>query len=64
MDSDDEFNRHAYLYRGNASDDEEFDNELYEEVDDDEMVFEGDADEDEDSRLARISAYMRRNTTV
>ncbi|KAG5980060.1 hypothetical protein E4U55_004443 [Claviceps digitariae] len=61
VDSDDEYGRQAYLYRhGNNSDEEEFDETFYEEQD--EMVLEGDADEDDDSRMARIKDFMKRNS--
>ncbi|KAG5940998.1 hypothetical protein E4U53_007506 [Claviceps sorghi] len=60
VDSDDEFDRQAYMYRhGNNSDEEEFDEALYEEQDD--MALEGDADEDDDARMARIKEFMRRH---
>ncbi|KAM0363679.1 hypothetical protein ACHAP4_000535 [Fusarium culmorum] len=56
VDSDDEYGRHAYDYRnGNASDDEEFDNDYYE----DDMVL--DDDEDEDATMARIRTYVKRS---
>ncbi|KAG6011534.1 hypothetical protein E4U43_008248 [Claviceps pusilla] len=61
VDSDDEYGRQAYMYRhGNNSDEEEFDETLYEE--EDEMVLEGDADEDDDARMARIKEFMRRHS--
>lgn len=61
MDSDDEFGRQAYMYRhGNNSDDEEFDEILYEEQD--EMVLQGDAEETDDARMARIKEFMQRNS--
>src|SRR6478609_11233570 len=41
VDSDDEFDRHPYMFRNeNASDEEEFDNRFFDENDDDEMVLE------------------------
>ncbi|KAH6897061.1 hypothetical protein B0T10DRAFT_172552 [Thelonectria olida] len=59
VESDDEYNRFAYEYRnGNASDNEEYDNRDYEEVDDDQMVIEGAGD---DVAMARIKAYMKRS---
>ncbi|KAG6236488.1 hypothetical protein E4U25_003659 [Claviceps purpurea] len=61
VDSDDEFGRQAYMYRhGNNSDDEEFDEILYEEQD--EMVLQGDAEETDDARMARIKEFMQRNS--
>ncbi|CAM1505541.1 Fc.00g111780.m01.CDS01 [Cosmosporella sp. VM-42] len=55
--SDDEFGRHPYEYRNaNASDDEEFDNDEFEE--NDEMVIEGD---DDDAAMARIKAFMKQS---
>jgi hypothetical protein len=60
VDSDDEYGRHAYGYRnGNASDDEEFDNIYYDESDND-MVLDGD-DDDEDATMARIRTYVKRS---
>ncbi|QPH01889.1 hypothetical protein C2857_006092 [Epichloe festucae Fl1] len=66
-DSGDEYGRQAYVFgQGNNSDDEdldnikEFENDLYEEQD--EMVLEGDADEDDDARMARIREFMKRNS--
>ncbi|KAF4984025.1 hypothetical protein FZEAL_683 [Fusarium zealandicum] len=59
VESDDEYGRQPYGYRnGNASDDEEFDNNLFNESDD-EMVLEG--DNDNDATMARIKAYMKRS---
>lgn len=59
VDSDDEYGRHAYYYRNaNASDDEMFDNNNY-HSDSDEIVLEG--NQDDDATMARIKAYMRRN---
>ncbi|KAI9166846.1 hypothetical protein HJFPF1_02961 [Paramyrothecium foliicola] len=59
VDTDDEFDRHPYLFRNeNASDEEEFDNRYFDENNDDEMVLEGD---DDDATMARIRTYMRRN---
>ncbi|KAG5940565.1 hypothetical protein E4U59_002361 [Claviceps monticola] len=61
VDSDDEFGRQAYMYRhGNNSGDEEFDEILYEEQD--EMVLQGDAEETDDARMARIKEFMQRNS--
>lgn len=60
VDSDDEFNRYAYLYRtGNASDNEEFDNDNYSDHsdDDDKIFMEGDDELDHDVAMARIKAY-------
>ncbi|KAG5914430.1 hypothetical protein E4U42_000485 [Claviceps africana] len=60
VDSDDEYDRQAYMYRhGNNSDEEEFDDAVYEEQDD--MVLEGHADDDDDARMARIKDFMRRH---
>ncbi|KOS17199.1 hypothetical protein ESCO_006065 [Escovopsis weberi] len=60
VDSDDEFDRHAYMFRNaNASDDEEFDDDEYDDDDSDEMVMEG--DDDDDARMSRIRAFMHRN---
>ncbi|KAF5699791.1 hypothetical protein FMUND_14602 [Fusarium mundagurra] len=57
VESDDEYGRHPYGYRnGNASDDEEFDNMYYDESDND-MVLDGDGDDD--ATMARIRTYMR-----
>lgn len=59
MESDDEYGRHPYGYRnGNASDDEEFDNIYYDESDND-MVLDG--DNDDDTTMARIRTYMKRS---
>jgi hypothetical protein len=59
VESDDEYGRHPYGYRnGNASDDEEFDNDYYDESDDD-MVIDG--DNDEDATMARIRTYVKRS---
>jgi len=60
VDSDDEYNRYAYLYRtGNASDNEEYDNANYSDHSDDEdkIIMEGDAEFDHDVAMARIKAY-------
>ncbi|KAF7563788.1 hypothetical protein G7046_g329 [Stylonectria norvegica] len=58
VESDDEFGRQAYGYRnGNASDDEEFDEDDL-EAPDDKMVLEGD---DDDATMARIKEYMKRS---
>lgn len=67
MESDDEYGRQPYGYRnGNASDEEEFGNVHYsdDEDDKDEALFKGDADNDDDAdaRIARIRAYMKRNS--
>jgi hypothetical protein len=62
VETDDEFDRHAYLYRnGNASDEEEFDNREYNDSDedDDKILLEGD---DDDVTMARIRTYMQRHT--
>lgn len=61
VESDDEFGRRAYEYRtGMASDDEEFDNDVYEDDDSDDMVIEHGVDDD--ATMARIRAYnMKRN---
>lgn len=57
VESDDEYGRHPYGYRnGNASDDEEFDNMYYDESDND-MVLDGDGDDD--ATMARIRTYMK-----
>jgi hypothetical protein len=62
VDTDDEFDRHPYLFRNdNASDEEEYDNRFYDENDDDDMVLEGD---DDDATMARIKTYMRRNAAL
>ncbi|KAM0447242.1 hypothetical protein ACHAQK_000789 [Fusarium lateritium] len=59
VESDDEYGRHAYGYRnGNASDDEEFDNENFDESDDD-MVL--DVNNDDDTTMARIRTYVKRS---
>ncbi|RBR19068.1 uncharacterized protein FIESC28_05739 [Fusarium coffeatum] len=59
VESDDEYGRHPYGYRnGNASDDEEFDNIYYDESDND-MVLDG--DNDDDTTMARIRTYMKRS---
>ncbi|KAL3964442.1 hypothetical protein ACCO45_001446 [Purpureocillium lilacinum] len=66
VDSDDEFGRHAYLYRNtNASDEEEFDNAHYSDGDDDDdedIRLKGNDDDDDDVRMARIRAYMKRHS--
>ncbi|KAJ6446397.1 transcription factor Iwr1 [Purpureocillium lavendulum] len=66
VDSDDEFGRHAYLYRNtNASDEEEFDNTYYSGGDDDnedDLVRTVNEDDDDDVRMARIRAYMKRHS--
>lgn len=57
VNSDDEYGRHPYYYRtGNASDDEEFDEDLYSDHSD-ELVASGD---DDDVAMARIKKYMQR----
>ncbi|KAF4454583.1 hypothetical protein F53441_2926 [Fusarium austroafricanum] len=57
VESDDEYGRHPYGYRnGKASDDEEFDNMYYNESDND-MVLDG--DDDDDTTMARIRTYMK-----
>ncbi|KAM0346875.1 hypothetical protein ACHAPU_005215 [Fusarium lateritium] len=59
VESDDEYGRHAYGYRnGNASDDEEFDNIDFNESDND-MVLDG--NDDEDATMARIRTYVKRS---
>lgn len=61
MDSDDEFGRNPYHYRNmNASDEEEFDNEL-DSDDNDEMILEGN---DDDMTMARIKNYMQRKPNM
>lgn len=67
MDSDDEFGRHAYLYRnGNGSDDEEFDNAYYGSADDDDDdvagLRRGGGDDDDGARMERIRAFMKRHS--
>ncbi|PNY27514.1 Uncharacterized protein TCAP_02561 [Tolypocladium capitatum] len=65
VESDDEYGRQPYGYRnGNASDDEEFGNVHYsnDEDDHDEALFKGDAGDGDDARIARIRAYMKRNS--
>jgi hypothetical protein len=59
VDSDDEYGRHAYLFRNqNASDDEEFDNALNDGQD--EYEIEGKSD-DEDAYQSRIRSYIRQH---
>ncbi|RFU81783.1 hypothetical protein TARUN_439 [Trichoderma arundinaceum] len=59
VDTEDEFDRHAYMYRNaNASDEEEFDDNEY---DSDEIVMEGQDDDDDDARMDRIREFMKRN---
>lgn len=59
VDTEDEFDRHAYMYRNaNASDEEEFDDNEY---DSDEIVMEGQDDDDDDARMDRIREFMQRN---
>ncbi|KJZ78944.1 hypothetical protein HIM_01717 [Hirsutella minnesotensis 3608] len=61
--SDDEYGRHAYGYRnGVASDDEEFDKAHHSNDEEDDHPLRGCDDDDEDMRLARIRAYMKRNS--
>ncbi|PHH90876.1 hypothetical protein CDD83_2381 [Cordyceps sp. RAO-2017] len=67
VESDDEYGRHAYGYRnGTASDDEEFDavyhSEEEGEQEDDGALFSGQGEGDEEARMARIRAYMKRNS--
>ncbi|UNI14350.1 hypothetical protein JDV02_000986 [Purpureocillium takamizusanense] len=67
VESDDEFGRHAYLYRNtNASDEEEFDNAYYSDGDkqdeDEEVRLKNNEDDDDDVRMARIRAYMKRHS--
>ncbi|QUC19421.1 uncharacterized protein UV8b_03662 [Ustilaginoidea virens] len=67
-DSDDEYGPHAYLYRHcNNSDEEEYDENLYD--DQDEIVLEGGAaaaadDDDDDARMARIKEFMKRSSAL
>lgn len=68
VDSDDEYNRYAYLYRtGNASDNEEYDNNNFSDHSDegDKMIVEGGEEFDHDIAMARIKAYnqQRRKAT-
>ncbi|TFB05233.1 hypothetical protein CCMA1212_002894 [Trichoderma ghanense] len=59
VDTEDEFDRHAYMYRNaNASDEEEFDDKEY---DSDEIAMEGEDDDDDDARMDRIREFMQRN---
>ncbi|KND94942.1 hypothetical protein TOPH_00508 [Tolypocladium ophioglossoides CBS 100239] len=67
VESDDEYGRRPYGYRnGNASDDEEFGDVHYSDNEDGnyEALFKSDADDDDDAdaRMARIRAYMKRNS--
>ena len=67
MESDDEYGRQPYGYRnGNASDNEEFGDVHYSDDEDDqnERLVRGEADNDDDAdaRIARIRAYMKRNS--
>ncbi|EQL00942.1 Transcription factor Iwr1 [Ophiocordyceps sinensis CO18] len=65
VESDDEYGRLAYCYRnGAASDDEEFDNSMCSEGEDNGKVLSGgDGDDDDDeARMARIRAFMQRNS--
>ncbi|KAK1996758.1 hypothetical protein LX36DRAFT_102749 [Colletotrichum falcatum] len=64
VDSEDEYDRHAYLFRNaNASDEEEFDSrDLVEDEDDDMYVMEGDEKRDEDDVFQdRIRRYIRQH---
>lgn len=59
VDTEDEYDRHAYMFRNaNASDEEEFDDNEY---DSDELVMEGQDDDDDDARMDRIREFMKRN---
>ncbi|UKZ59317.1 uncharacterized protein TrAtP1_000632 [Trichoderma atroviride] len=59
VDTEDEYDRHAYMYRNaNASDEEEFDDNEY---DSDELVMEGQDNDDDDARMDRIREFMKRN---
>ncbi|KAL7937659.1 hypothetical protein V8C35DRAFT_185496 [Trichoderma chlorosporum] len=59
VDTEDEYDRHAYMYRNaNASDEEEYDDNEY---DSDEIVMEGQDDDDDDARMDRIREFMQRN---
>ncbi|KAK1727378.1 hypothetical protein CaCOL14_006453 [Colletotrichum acutatum] len=64
VDSEDEYDRHAYLFRNaNASDEEEFDTrDPYEDEDDDLYVMEGDERRDEDDVFQdKIRRYIRQH---
>ncbi|KAK1691410.1 hypothetical protein BDP55DRAFT_627077 [Colletotrichum godetiae] len=64
VDSEDEYDRHAYLFRNaNASDEEEFDTrDPYEDEDDDMYVMEGDERRDEDDVFQdKIRRYIRQH---
>ncbi|EXF85782.1 hypothetical protein CFIO01_09472 [Colletotrichum fioriniae PJ7] len=64
VDSEDEYDRHAYLFRNaNASDEEEFDTRNpYEDEDDDMYVMEGDERRDEDDVFQdKIRRYIRQH---
>ncbi|KAK1980484.1 hypothetical protein LZ30DRAFT_723149 [Colletotrichum cereale] len=64
VDSEDEYNRHAYLFRNaNASDEEEFDSrDLVEDEDGDMYVMEGDEKRDEDDVFQdKIRRYIRQH---
>ncbi|KAF4783184.1 hypothetical protein HER10_EVM0007101 [Colletotrichum scovillei] len=64
VDSEDEYDRHAYLFRNaNASDEEEFDTrDPYEDDDDDMYVMEGDERRDEDDVFQdKIRRYIRQH---
>lgn len=57
VDSEDEFNRNAYYFRNrNASDDEEYDQDAYDEEED---AYSG-REDDDDARMARILEQMKR----
>ena len=62
VDSDDEYGLHPYGYRRGNNSDEEFDNDVYDNGNDDEMVLEGDVDDDDAARMARIREFMKRNS--
>ncbi|KAJ6784423.1 hypothetical protein PWT90_07060 [Aphanocladium album] len=59
VDSEDEFNRNAYYFRNkNASDDEEYDQD---EFDDDDNAYSADGrEDDDDARMTRILEQMKR----
>lgn len=63
VDSEDEYNRNAYLFRHDASDDEEFDATGFAgngSDSDDGMILEGNDGENDDVTMARIKRYMQR----
>ena len=63
VDSEDEYNRNAYLFRHDASDDEEFDATGFAgngSDSDDSMILEGNDGENDDVTMARIKRYMQR----